>query len=84
MILKSFFIVVLSFALCRMVYASEAFSTWINSVDGVRFFAPLAHKFGSIGPEDDENAMLAAVLSVCSLLSVLTVMSASALITKRR
>jgi hypothetical protein len=82
-IFKSFFIVALSFTLCRLVYASDAFSTWINSASGVHFFAPLAHTFGSIGPEDDENAMLVAILGTCSLLSVLFVKGAGALIKRR-
>lgn len=82
-VLKLLFIIALSTALCRLVYASDAFSAWINSTSGVHFFAPLSRGLGSIGPEDDENILLAVVLGLCSLPSTLAVLSAQALVRKR-
>jgi hypothetical protein len=82
-VVKLLLVFILSTALCRLVYASDAFSMWINSTNGVRFFAPLAHRLGAIGPEDDENIMLVVVFGLCSLPSILAVLGARALTRNR-
>lgn len=73
----------LSLVLCRFVYELDMFSVWINSASGVRALAPLRRTFMSIGPEDDENIILGAVLLLCLLASTLAVLGTRVFLSTR-
>jgi hypothetical protein len=70
----------LSLVLCRFVYSLDMFSVWINSASGVRALTPLRRAFMSIGPEDDENIILAVVLLLSLLASTLALLGTRAIL----
>ena len=80
---KCILIAALSLVLCRFVYSLDVFSVWINSASGVRALTPLRRIFMSIGPEDDENIILAVVLLLSLLTSALALLGTRALLSTR-